>query len=147
MATTKAEASTISWNRYHDIWFTRCGRTFYTYISSLHYIMGLRENNIPLIILDRPNPNGNVVDGPILEKNIQVLLVCIQYQFCMAWGEYGQMINGEKWLKNKIQCKLLFLVLITIESNYSLPVKPSPNLRMTRRDLYASLCLFWKEPV
>jgi uncharacterized protein YbbC (DUF1343 family) len=63
------------------------------------------ENNIELIILDRPNPNGNIVDGPILE-NSPVLLECIPFLFySMTIGEYSQMINGENWLKNGISCK------------------------------------------
>lgn len=124
------------------------GARFYTYISSLHYVMeACAENNIPLIILDRPNPNGNVVDGPILEKEYSsfVGMHPIPVLHGMTIGEYGQMINGEKWLKNDIQCKLTVIPCINYDHsmNYSLPVKPSPNLPNDQAvNLYASLCLF-----
>jgi uncharacterized protein YbbC (DUF1343 family) len=124
------------------------GARFYTYISSLHYIMeACAENNIPLIILDRPNPNGNVVDGPILEKEYSsfVGMHPIPILHGMTIGEYGQMINGEKWLKNDIQCKLTVIpcTYYNRKMDYSLPVKPSPNLPNDLAiNLYASLCLF-----
>ncbi len=85
------------------------GARFYTYISSLHYIMeACAEQNIPLIILDRPNPNGGIVDGPTLEKENSSFVGMHQIPILhgMTIGEYGQMINGEKWLKNGVQCKL-----------------------------------------
>jgi uncharacterized protein YbbC (DUF1343 family) len=124
------------------------GARFYTYISSLHYIMeACGENNIPLIILDRPNPNGNVVDGPILEKEYSsfVGMHPVPILHGMTIGEYGQMINGEKWLKNTIQCKLTVIpcTYYNRKMDYSLPVKPSPNLPNEQAvNLYASLCLF-----
>ena len=85
------------------------GARFYTYISSLHYIMeACAENNIELIVLDRPNPNGNIVDGPLLEKEFKsfVGMHPIPTMHGMTIGEYAKMINGEKWLKNGIQCDL-----------------------------------------
>jgi uncharacterized protein YbbC (DUF1343 family) len=124
------------------------GARFYTYISSLHYIMeACAENNIPLIILDRPNPNGFVVDGPVLEKEFTSFVGMHQIPVLhgMTIGEYGQMINGEKWLKNGVQCKLKVIPCLNYNRNmaYSLPVKPSPNLPNDQAiNLYASLCFF-----
>lgn len=124
------------------------GARFYTYISSLHYIMeACAENNIQLIILDRPNPNGSVVDGPILEKEHTsfVGMHTIPTLHGMTIGEYAKMINGEKWLKNSVQCKLEVIPCLNYkrEMSYSLPVKPSPNLPNDQAiNLYASLCLF-----
>jgi uncharacterized protein YbbC (DUF1343 family) len=124
------------------------GARFYTYISSLHYVMeACAENNIPLIILDRPNPNGMVTDGPLLEKEFTsfVGMHPIPLLHGMTIGEYGQMINGEKWLKDGIKCKLTVIPCSNYkrEMNYSLPVKPSPNLPNDQSiNLYASLCLF-----
>jgi len=124
------------------------GARFYTYISSLHYIMeACAENNIELMILDRPNPNVSVIDGPILEKEFTsfVGMHPIPLLHGMTIGEYGRMINGEKWLKNGIQCNLKVIHCIDYnrEMTYSLPMKPSPNLPNDQSiNLYASLCLF-----
>lgn len=124
------------------------GARFYTYISSLHYVMeACAENNIQLIVLDRPNPNGGIVDGPVLEKEHTsfVGMHPIPVLHGMTIGEYGKMINGEKWLKNGIQCKLTVISCLNYNRNmpYSLPVKPSPNLPNDQAiNLYASLCLF-----
>ena len=124
------------------------GARFYTYISSLHYIMeACAENNIQLIILDRPNPNGSIVDGPILEIEFTsfVGMHPIPLLHGMTIGEYAKMINGEKWLKNGIQCDLTVITCLNYkrEMKYSLPIKPSPNLPNDQSiNLYASLCLF-----
>lgn len=124
------------------------GARFYTYISSLHYIMeACAENKIPLIILDRPNPNGGIVDGPTLEKENTSFIGMHQIPVLhgMTIGEYGKMINGEKWLKNGIQCDLTVIPCLNYkrEMFYSLPVKPSPNLPNDQAiNLYASLCFF-----
>ena len=124
------------------------GARFYTYISSLHYIMeACAENNILLLILDRPNPNGGIVDGPILEKEFTsfVGMHPIPLLHGMTIGEYAKMINGEKWLKNEVQCKLTVIPCINYnrKTHYSLPVKPSPNIPNDQSvNLYASLCLF-----
>ena len=124
------------------------GARFYTYISSLHYIMeACAENNIQLIVLDRPNPNGSIVDGPILEKEYTsfVGMHPIPLLHGMTIGEYAQMINGEKWLKNGIQCNLKVIPCLNYkrEMTYNLPVKPSPNLPNNQAvNLYPSLCLF-----
>ncbi len=124
------------------------GVRFYTYISSLHYIMeACAENNIQLLVLDRPNPNGSIVDGPILEKeyNSFVGMHPIPLLYGMTIGEYARMINGEHWLKNGIQCNLKVIHCLNYkrEMIYCLPVKPSPNLPNDQAiNLYASLCLF-----
>ncbi|WP_442902344.1 exo-beta-N-acetylmuramidase NamZ family protein [Flavobacterium sp.] len=124
------------------------GARFYTYISSLHYVMeACAENNIPLIVLDRPNPNGNIVDGPILEKEFTsfVGMHPIPVLHGMTIGEYANMINGEKWLKNGIRCQLTVIPCLNYNRSmkYSLPVKPSPNLPNDQSiNLYASLCFF-----
>ncbi len=124
------------------------GARFYTYISSLHYVMeACAENNITLIVLDRPNPNGNIVDGPILEKEFTSFVGMHQIPILhgMTIGEYAKMINGEKWLKSSIQCKLEIIPCLnyTRDMPYSLLTKPSPNLPNDQAiNLYASLCLF-----
>jgi uncharacterized protein YbbC (DUF1343 family) len=124
------------------------GARFYTYISSLHYVMeACAEKNIQLIVLDRPNPNGSIVDGPILEKEFSsfVGMHPIPTLHGMTIGEYAQMINGEKWLKDGIQCELIVILCSNYNRKvaYSLPVKPSPNLPNDQSiNLYASLCLF-----
>ena len=124
------------------------GARFYTYISSLHYIMeACAENNIQLIVLDRPNPNGALVDGPILEKEFTsfVGMHPIPLLHGMTIGEYAKMINGEKWLKNAVQCNLTVIPCLHYkrEMFYSLLEKPSPNLPNDQSiNLYASLCLF-----
>ncbi len=124
------------------------GARFYTYISSLHYVMeACAENKIQLIVLDSPNPNGGIVDGPILEKEFTsfVGMHPITLLHGMTIGEYAQMINGEKWLKNSVQCNLTVIPCLNYkrEMAYSLPVKPSPNLPNDQAiNLYASLCLF-----
>lgn len=124
------------------------GARFYTYISSLHYVMeACAENNIPLIVLDRPNPNGSIVDGPTLEMENKsfVGMHPIPVLHGMTIGEYAKMINGEKWLKNGIQCDLTVIPCLNYKRDmaYSLPVPPSPNLPNDKSiNLYASLCFF-----
>ncbi|CAM4381385.1 exo-beta-N-acetylmuramidase NamZ family protein [Flavobacterium terrigena] len=130
------------------------GARFYTYISTLHYVMeACAENNIELIVLDRPNPNGTIVDGPILEMEHKsfVGMHPIPVLHGMTIGEYAKMINGEKWLTHStssgqaIQCKLKVIPCQHYKRDmvYSLPVKPSPNLPNDQAiNLYASLCFF-----
>ncbi|WP_433778837.1 exo-beta-N-acetylmuramidase NamZ family protein [Flavobacterium anhuiense] len=124
------------------------GARFYTYISSLHYVMeACAENNVPLIVFDRPNPNGSIVDGPLLEKEFTsfVGMHPIPLLHGMTIGEYAQMVNGEKWLKDGAQCKLTIIPCVDYNRTmpYSLLVKPSPNLPNDQSiNLYASLCLF-----
>lgn len=124
------------------------GARFYTYISSLHYIMeAAAENDKEVFVFDRPNPNGFYVDGPILNMKHKsfVGMHPVPIVHGMTIGEYGQMINGEKWLSNKATCKLTVIPCQYYDHNtrYSLPIKPSPNLtNMTGIYLYPSICLF-----
>jgi uncharacterized protein YbbC (DUF1343 family) len=124
------------------------GARFYTYISTLHYIMeSCAENNIPLLVLDRPNPNISIVDGPILEKEYSsfVGMHTIPLLHGMTIGEYAQMINGENWLKDGLRCDLKIITCAGYnrEMKYSLLEKPSPNLPNDQAiNLYPSLCLF-----
>ena len=124
------------------------GARFYTYISSLHYIMeSCAENNIPLLVLDRPNPNISIVDGPILEKEYSsfVGMHPIPLVHGMTIGEYAQMINRENWLKDGLRCDLKIITCAGYnrEMKYSLLEKPSPNLPNEQAiNLYPSLCLF-----
>lgn len=129
------------------------GVRFYTYISTLHYVMeAAAENKIPLIILDRPNPNGHYTDGPVLEPKHKsfVGMHPVPVVHGMTIGEYAQMINGEGWLENKITCELTVIPVENYDRQkpYSLPVKPSPNLPNDKAiNLYPSLCFFEGTPV
>lgn len=129
------------------------GVRFYTYISTLHYVMeACAENNIPLILLDRPNPNGYFIDGPILQPDCKsfVGMHPVPIVYGMTIGEYARMINGEHWLECGIQCELTVIPLknYTHKSRYVLPVPPSPNLKtMNAVYLYPSLCLFEGTPL
>lgn len=124
------------------------GVRFYTYISTLHYVMeAAAENHIPVIILDRPNPLGFYVDGPVLDTAYRsfVGMHPVPIVHGMTIGEYAQMINGEHWLKNKVQCELIVIPCKNYNHNlrYALKIKPSPNLvNMQSVYLYPSLCLF-----
>jgi len=124
------------------------GARFYTYISTLHYMMeACAENNVPLLILDRPNPNGHYIDGPILESEFKsfVGMHPVPVVHGMTIAEYAKMINGEKWLKDGIQCDLKIVKMENYNHSkeYSLPVKPSPNLPNDQAiNLYPSLCFF-----
>jgi len=124
------------------------GVRFYTYISTLHYLMeACAENNIPLIILDRPNPNGNYIDGPTMEKEHQSFLGMhpIPLVYGMTIGEYAQMVNGEKWLSNEEQCDITIISNdnYTHDKSYSLLIRPSPNIPNDQSiKLYPSLGLF-----
>ena len=124
------------------------GVRFYTYISTLHYVMeACAEANIPVIVLDRPNPNGHYVDGPMLEiahKSFMGLHL-IPLVYGMTIGEYAQMINGENWLKNNLKCDLTVIPLknYTHDSEVHLAIRPSPNLpNDTSINLYPSLGFF-----
>ena len=124
------------------------GCRFYTYISTLHYVMeAAAENGVKVIVLDRPNPNGFYVDGPVLEPQYKsfVGMHPVPVVYGMTIGEYARMINGEKWLANGVQCDLTVIKLegYTHETRYVLPVAPSPNLQTAEAVfLYPSLCLF-----
>jgi uncharacterized protein YbbC (DUF1343 family) len=124
------------------------GVRFYTYLSTLHYVMeACAENNKRLIILDRPNPNAHYVDGPILEPEFKsfVGMHPVPIVYGMSIGEYAQMINGEFWLSDSIQCQLQVIPCknYSHKSVYQLSVPPSPNLKSDLAiALYPSLCLF-----
>lgn len=124
------------------------GARFYTYISSLHYVMeACAENGIKIIVLDRPNPNGHFVDGPVLEKEFTsfVGMHPVPVIYGMTIGEYAQMINGEGWLEGGVKADLTVMEIknYTHDTFYELPVKPSPNLPNIQSILlYPSLCFF-----
>jgi len=124
------------------------GARFYTYISTLHYVMeACAEQNISLLILDRPNPNGHYIDGPILEPAYQsfVGMHPVPIVHGLTIGEYAKMLNGEGWLSHSIKCEIKVVPVLnyTHKTPYSLPVKPSPNLPNDKAiNLYPSLCLF-----
>lgn len=124
------------------------GCRFYTYISTLHLVMeACAENNIPLLVLDRPNPNGDYVAGPVLKPGFEsfVGMDPIALVHGCTIGELAQMINGEGWLENDKKCDLTIVPVLnyTHSTKYELPVKPSPNLpNYTSIRLYPSLCFF-----
>jgi len=124
------------------------GARFYTYISTMTYMMdACAQKNIPLIVLDRPNPNGFYVDGPVLEKEFAsfVGLHPVPVVHGMTVGEYAQMVNGEGWLESGLKCDLKIIPVgsYTHRDFYELPLKPSPNLpNKFAVYLYPSLCLF-----
>ena len=124
------------------------GARFYTYLSTLQYVMeACAENHIELLILDRPNPNGFYVDGPVLDTTYRsfIGMDAVPIVYGMTIAEYAQMINGEGWLKNHVQCKLKIIKVANYNHNsaYTLPVNSSPNLNTAQSVLlYPSLCLF-----
>lgn len=123
------------------------GVRFYTYISSLEYLIeACAAQNKELIILDRPNPLGNIIDGPVLEKSQKsfVGMQPIPVVYGMTVGEYAKMIIGEKWVNSKnLSYTVIPCANYTHNSIYELPVAPSPNLKnMTAIYLYPSLCFF-----
>lgn len=124
------------------------GARFYTYISTLHYVMeACAEAGIPLLILDRPNPNIHYIDGPILEPEHKsfVGMHPVPVVHGMTIAEYAQMINGEGWLENGMKCELKIVPVkdYTRATFYSLPIKPSPNLPNDMAiNLYPSTCFF-----
>lgn len=124
------------------------GARFYTYTITLARVMqACAENNVPLLILDRPNPIGNLVDGPILDPKFKsgVGMHPIPIAHGLTTGEFAQMVNGEKWLSNGVNCGLTVIKLANYNHSkaYILPIKPSPNLPNNLSIyLYPSLCLF-----
>lgn len=122
------------------------GARFYTFLSTMHYAMeAAAENNIEMVVIDRPNPNGFYVDGPVLEPDFKSFIGMhpIPVVYGMTIGECAQMINGEGWLKNEEQCDLKVFECqnYTHSSLYQLPVKPSPNLPdMESIYWYPSIC-------
>ena len=124
------------------------GTRFYTYISTLHYVMeACAENGIPLIVLDRPNPNGGFVDGPVLDTAFRsfVGMHPIPVVYGLTIGELAGMINGEGWLSQGIQCDLTVITCAGYLRGqpYPMPVSPSPNLANDHAILlYPSTCFF-----
>lgn len=124
------------------------GVRFYTYINTLQYVMeACAANHKTLLILDRPNPNGFYIDGPILDPKFKsgIGLKPIPIVHGLTIGEYAQMLNGEGWLDNKLKCeiKVIKVANYTHDTPYVLPVKPSPNLNTAQSILlYPSTCLF-----
>lgn len=124
------------------------GVRFYTHISTLHYVMeASARKNIPLIILDRPNPNAHYVDGPVLDLKNQSFVGMheVPIVYGLTIGEYAKMINNEGWLKNSMKSNLIIIELKNYDryEEYELPIIPSPNLPNKKSvNLYPSLCLF-----
>ncbi|QMU27790.1 exo-beta-N-acetylmuramidase NamZ family protein [Adhaeribacter radiodurans] len=124
------------------------GCRFYTIINTLEHVMeACAENNKELVILDRPNPNGYFVDGPILEDSLRsgVGRHRTPITHGLTMGEFAQYLNGEGYLANKVKCKLKIIKVAnyTHDTPYELPVKPSPNLNTAQSILlYPTLCLF-----
>lgn len=129
------------------------GTRFYTYISTLQYAMeACAENGKKLIVLDRPNPNGFYVDGPVLDTSLRsfVGMQPIPIVYGMTCGEYAKMLVGEKWFKGseKLDMEVILCTNYDHSYKYQLPVPPSPNLKnMAAVYLYPSLCLFEGTPV
>ena len=124
------------------------GVRFYTYINTLQHVMeACAANNIPLLILDRPNPNGYLIDGPILNPKYTsgIGLQPIPIAHGLTIGEYAQMLNGERWLKDGLKCNINVIKVANYnhDMDYVLPVKPSPNLNTQQSImLYPTTCLF-----
>jgi uncharacterized protein YbbC (DUF1343 family) len=122
------------------------GTRFYTYLTTMCYVMeACAENDVPLILLDRPNPNGFYVDGPVLDTAFRsfVGLHPVPVVHGMTFGEYAGMVNGEGWLAGGVRCDLHVIKCTnyTHSTLYELPVKPSPNLpNMNAIYLYPSIC-------
>jgi len=124
------------------------GARFYTFISTLHYVMqACAENQKTLMILDRPNPNGYYIDGPVLDTAFRsfVGMHPVPVVHGLTIAEYAQMINGEHWLGDTLWCKLILLKVTGYDHKtlYKVPVQPSPNLPTAESIyLYPSLCFF-----
>jgi len=125
------------------------GTRFYTFISTLHYVMeAAAEQGKLVVVLDRPNPNGRLVDGPVLEAKHRSFVGLDPLPIChgLTVGELARMLNGEKWLAGGRQCRLHVVPIAggyTHATPYALPIRPSPNLPTARAvALYPSICLF-----
>ncbi len=124
------------------------GVRFYTYVGTLQYVMeACAKQHIPMILLDRPNPNGSYVDGniPDMKKPSFVCMHPVPIVHGMTIGEYGKMLNGEHWLEDSLQCDLTIISCLNYQrtQEYVLPVAPSPNLNTQNAIyLYPSLCFF-----
>lgn len=124
------------------------GVRFYTYISTLTYLMeAAAENNVEVMVLDRPNPHDGYIDGPVLKKKWESFVGMheVPVVYGLTIGEYGKMVNGEKWLKNGIQAKYTLIPMKNYHKKKRYPIseKPSPNLPNDQSiNLYPSLCFF-----
>ena len=124
------------------------GTRFYTYLSTLSYMMeACSQANIPLLVFDRPNPNGFYIDGPVMDSSLYSFIGMhpVPIVYGMTIGEYAKMVNEEGWLKDRMICDLQVIPLenYTHHTHYVLSAKPSPNLTdMNAIYLYPSLCLF-----
>lgn len=124
------------------------GVRFYTYISTLAYVMeAAAENNVEVIVLDRPNPHDGYIDGPVLKEKWTsfVGMHKVPLVYGLSIGEYGKMVNGEKWLKNGIQAKYTVIPMLRYhkQERYGISERPSPNLPNDKSiNLYPSLCFF-----
>ncbi|NKQ99569.1 DUF1343 domain-containing protein, partial len=124
------------------------GCRFYTNINALAKLMeACAENGKELLILDRPNPNGYFIDGPVLDMKLKsgVGMFPIPIVYGLTIGEFAQMVNGEGWLPNGLKCNIRIIPVANYNHNmaYILPVKPSPNLNTQQSVLlYPTLCLF-----
>lgn len=124
------------------------GARFFTYISTMYLLMeSCAENNKQLLILDRPNPNGDYVDGPILDMKLKSFIGMLPLPIVhgLTVGELAQMIQGEKWLKDSLQCNFTVVPVLnyTHKTEYILPIKPSPNMPNNQAiRLYPSLGMF-----
>ncbi len=124
------------------------GCRFYTYINVLRDVMeACAENDKEMLILDRPNPNGHLIDGPVLDMRLKsgIGQFPVPITHGMTIGEFAGMINGEKWLPNNLTCKIKVIPVKNYdhEMEYVLPVSPSPNLNTQQSVLlYPSTCLF-----
>lgn len=124
------------------------GVRFYTYISTLSYVMeAAAESNLEVIVLDRPNPNDGFIDGPMMKDQWKsfIGLHNVPVVYGLTIGEYGKMVNGEKWLKNSVQAKYTVIPMKNYhkKQRYTISDKPSPNLPNDKSiNLYPSLCFF-----
>jgi uncharacterized protein YbbC (DUF1343 family) len=124
------------------------GARFFTYISTMYLLMeSCAENHKPLIILDRPNPNGDYIDGPVLDMQLKSFIGMLPLPIVhgLTVGELAYMINGQYWLRDSMQCAITVVPVVNYTHNtpYELPVKPSPNMpNMQAIRLYPSLALF-----
>jgi len=124
------------------------GVRFYTNINALSRLMeACYENGKEMLILDRPNPNGYLIDGPILDMKYKsgIGMFPIPMSHGLTVGEFAQMANGEGWLTNKVKCKIKIIPVANYDHDmpYTLPVKPSPNLNTQQAILlYPSTCMF-----
>lgn len=124
------------------------GVRFYTYISTLTYLMEAgAENNVEIVVLDRPNPHDGYIDGPVLKKKWESFVGMheVPVVYGLTIGEYGKMVNGEKWLKNGVQANYTLIPMQKYhkQKRYGILDKPSPNLPNDKAiNLYPSLCFF-----